>query len=598
MIRWREKKCNGLIYLLTSKTENKNYIGLTRRKFTQRINGHKKEFTRNRGTQGSLQEAIRKYGFGDFTYKIIYRAKTLGELSDKEREFIEIYGSLKPNGYNHNRGGSVALGGKPFEFMDEVFMSLADLADHYNIYEETLRKRIHAGWTMEQATELTPAPEVKRGGKHWQFDGYEFSSTNELCEYFQIDPLTFKVRLTTGLSVQQACGLVDRDQNTIVFENKEYSSIKELSEAYNLKYGRVSSRLAAGHSLEYAMASDEDPHRFGKKPIEINGKMYVSKAEAARQLGYTRGKLEKRLEYLDDSKSTAKLTELKKIKYHKKDRDLFVEGRNFSSIMDLSRHYKIPESTIRFSLNRGESIEKAVGLISEKNLFPLEFDGRIFVSQTEIAAHYGVDRATFSYRMKSPDWTLRQALGLDAKSAKGTEVRVDGRDFPSNSAVARYFSIGIQTFKRRLRDGWSMEEACNLKPRTKPHATKKVYVVTHPNGKEETIANLSAFCRENKLKNIGNLHITLKSKVNHSYKGFRLREANAEEITDFLIKNPTALAARSNFKSRHPVIYKGKNYRSKKHFCEEMKISYKIFCDEMNFGKSLEEAFEHCLKKS
>ena len=43
MENWRSKKCKGIIYLCTSKTEGKSYIGLTRRPFKTRVDGHKKD---------------------------------------------------------------------------------------------------------------------------------------------------------------------------------------------------------------------------------------------------------------------------------------------------------------------------------------------------------------------------------------------------------------------------------------------------------------------------------------------------------------------------------------------------------------------------
>ena len=80
---------------------------------------------------------------------IISLATTLGELSDQERYYIEFYNTLTPLGYNHNRGGSVPAGGEVFEFNGEFYLGMADLADYYDIYEETLRKRVAASWTLQ-----------------------------------------------------------------------------------------------------------------------------------------------------------------------------------------------------------------------------------------------------------------------------------------------------------------------------------------------------------------------------------------------------------------------------------------------------------------
>lgn|GEM_PF-3408540 len=594
MKEWRSKKCKGLIYLCSSKTEKKNYIGLTRRPFDNRIIQHEKDAIAGKGKEGSLQEAIRKYGFNDFDFSIIDRAKNLGELSDKERLYIEKYKSLKPYGYNHNRGGSVATGGIAFEFLGETYLSYADLADHYEIYEETIRKRIHAGWTMRQATELDDPPVVNKDGDHWKFGGYEFISTNELCEHFEIDPGTFKARLKAGWSILQACGAVDRAQNTYLFENNEYNSIKELAEAYNVPYERVSSRLKSGRSLAEAMSPEENPNRFGKKPIEIDGINYLSLSQAAEKLSLSSAKLRTRLQYLNPEKSKAKLVKLKKRTYKKKERNLVIEGKEFESIIELSRHYKVSEGTIRSRLDRGEAIEKAVGLAAEETTFPLEFDGQKFNTQKEIADYFGVKRATFAYRYNKANWSLSESLGLVKRDVEIETVTVDGQEFPSISAVARHFGIQLVTFNGRLGRGWTLEEACNLKSRAKVQANRKVWVVTHPDGKEETVSNLSEFGRKHKLPGIGNLRTTINSSKHHSYRGFTAREATESEISVLLEKDPTALVARTNHKLRHEINYKGKNYRSKRRFCEKIGISYSKFCNQIRQGASTDDAVDYC----
>lgn len=159
-VYWEDKPCNGVIYLLSSKTEKKKYVGLTRRPIQTRIDSHKKQAAKKPGTKGSLQEAINAFGIDDFTIEILKTADTLGELSKLEKHYIEYYDTLKPNGYNDNRGGSVARGIEAFNFEGQVYWGLADLADDYDIYEETVRKRVEAGWTLRQSVELDVQPPI------------------------------------------------------------------------------------------------------------------------------------------------------------------------------------------------------------------------------------------------------------------------------------------------------------------------------------------------------------------------------------------------------------------------------------------------------
>ena len=65
-VYWKDKACNGIVYLLFSKTEKKKYVGLTRRPMEVRLSSHKKQANKATGTEGSLQEAINTYGMDDF----------------------------------------------------------------------------------------------------------------------------------------------------------------------------------------------------------------------------------------------------------------------------------------------------------------------------------------------------------------------------------------------------------------------------------------------------------------------------------------------------------------------------------------------------
>ena len=591
---WQSKQCNGIIYLCKNLNNGKKYVGITRRPLETRKAGHEKAALAGRGGEGSLQEAIRKFGFNNFEFEIISRATTLGELSDRERYYIEFYNTLKPLGYNHNRGGSVSAGGEVFEFNGEFYLSMADLADYYDIYEETLRKRVAAGWTLKQATNLEKPPEIKIDGTYWEVGDLEFVSSAELCRHYNLDVRTFRARIASGWPLEQACGEVPRKRNEYAYKGHTYTSVRSMAEAYNLPYERVSSRLRLGFTIADAMSPLEVQNRYGRKAITINGERFGSMIAAANKLNLTRSQLKSRLVYLDKEKTHAKLAELPKRKYKKRPRDLTVEGRNFKTYIELSEHYKIPEGTIRSRLNRGKSIEEAVGLITVETLFPLEFDGQEFQTSQEIASHYGINRATFDYRFKKAGWSLRASLGLEETAAAGDAVKVAGQTFASKSQAARHFNIHLPTFFRRVRDGWTLEEACEVAPRNNQRSDRKIYVVTLPNGDEEVVSNLSEFCRSHNLSSYGNLHMTMTSDKHHTYKGFSLREATHNETEEYLSRNPDALASQQGYRVRHPVEYLGVSYRSKKQMCEELKISYSMFRKKILDGENIEDAVQAC----
>lgn len=84
-----------VIYLIENKLNNKKYIGKTTRSLNTRWNNHKKS-----KSCPILASAIKEYGIDNFSIKQIYKAKDKKELALKEKELIEKYNTLHPNGYN------------------------------------------------------------------------------------------------------------------------------------------------------------------------------------------------------------------------------------------------------------------------------------------------------------------------------------------------------------------------------------------------------------------------------------------------------------------------------------------------------------------
>ena len=89
----------GIIYKLTSPS-GKIYIGQTTRSFQQRLKEHI--------TQSGcviLSFALKKYGFENFEKEILITCDD-DLLNIKEIEYIKLFNSLEPNGYNIRTGGS------------------------------------------------------------------------------------------------------------------------------------------------------------------------------------------------------------------------------------------------------------------------------------------------------------------------------------------------------------------------------------------------------------------------------------------------------------------------------------------------------------
>lgn len=103
----------GIIYLLKNKITGKQYVGKTKGKFKNYINGYK-----NLLSDSSKRPIIRsmlKHGFENFECKIIDIAMNLKQLNDLERKYILQYNCKNPQfGYNVAKGGEGGVGGPHF----------------------------------------------------------------------------------------------------------------------------------------------------------------------------------------------------------------------------------------------------------------------------------------------------------------------------------------------------------------------------------------------------------------------------------------------------------------------------------------------------
>jgi len=90
----------GYIYKIENTVDNKVYIGQTTQDLEIRWRCHRKKSSNCR----YLKSAIQKYGIDNFEFKLVCITFD-SQLDDMEKEYIEQYDCLAPNGYNLRLGG-------------------------------------------------------------------------------------------------------------------------------------------------------------------------------------------------------------------------------------------------------------------------------------------------------------------------------------------------------------------------------------------------------------------------------------------------------------------------------------------------------------
>lgn len=103
---------NWCVYMHTNTINGKRYIGITGQNPPERR-------WRNGGSgysqSGYFRNAIKKYGWDNFSHEIIKANLTFDEACEFEKFYISIYNTKRPKGYNLTDGGEGSVGWKPSE---------------------------------------------------------------------------------------------------------------------------------------------------------------------------------------------------------------------------------------------------------------------------------------------------------------------------------------------------------------------------------------------------------------------------------------------------------------------------------------------------
>jgi group I intron endonuclease len=91
-----------IVYVITNRANNKQYVGQTTVSLEHRMNIHKKVA---KVRAYPLYHAFKKYGIEAFTMVQVDTCTNIDELNTKEQEWIAKLNTISPNGYNLTTGG-------------------------------------------------------------------------------------------------------------------------------------------------------------------------------------------------------------------------------------------------------------------------------------------------------------------------------------------------------------------------------------------------------------------------------------------------------------------------------------------------------------
>lgn len=271
-----------------------------------------------------------------------------------------------------------------------------------------------------------------------------------------------------------------------------------------------------------------------------------------------------------------------------------IEGNPFNSLKEISEHYNVAYSTLCRRFKESGSLEVALGLNQENtdvdsrrrgnNTSPigLWFREKYYTSLSKLAKEYGVDRLQFYHRYMRLNWTVEQALLLEARP--GVSYLVEGKVYVGLADLAKAYGLNAATVKTRYKDlEWSIEEALEIVPRKTNRSVNMDYNFTYG---DDQFKSLASACRKLNVN-----YRTVSRCV--SKKGMGVVEA-----IDYVKKNGGDLKKKSGRRDSTYFVYE-KPFNSTREIAEHFDVKqYSIEHRVTRYGMSFEEAIEDIKKGS
>lgn len=202
---------------------------------------------------------------------------------------------------------------------------------------------------------------------------------------------------------------------------------------------------------------------YKKENIEFRGRVYSSYSELSREYGFSTTYISK---WLSKGLSLEEIVSNYKNNYLNSSRDGYIVdhlGTEYSCVGEMLDAWGITPKAYRYRKGRGWSIEKILTTpIKHSSLTKecMDFNGKIFPSIALMAKEYGVTQTSIVNHMKggkTPAESLKHIL--DSSAVNRVVKDHLGNSFTSNTKMAKYWNVNYETFRDRIKRGWSLEEA-------------------------------------------------------------------------------------------------------------------------------------------
>jgi hypothetical protein len=408
-------------YLITCKTTNQYYVGITERNLKWRWMQHLREV--NRGGGYLLHEVIKHYGIWDFEFRYIASARSHNDLQELEKQLILQYHSVE-NGFNQTRGGATGEAvGNPVTVKGIRFISMSAAARYYGVAEYAVHQRMKRyGYSLEEALEIEVRQKDPPKRNPYEVAGHTYPNFVEACRQYGLEDSAVRGRLEIGWSKRQAFGIEPPPKKgrnaygkTITIDGTVYRTVTDAARKYGIEEKNFAARIRRGWTPEQAAGILPPPRidRNNGSKTTVNGVTYPSQTKAAIANGLNPIVVKSRIAY-------------------------------------------------------GWTVEQAFGFASPPardgiNGKQITVEGIAFPTIIQAATAYNLNPKMVRKRLNTLGWTIEQAFGLEPPSKQpnnfAKKVDIHGLTYESIKSAGEAFKITPSAVERRVKNGWSLEEA-------------------------------------------------------------------------------------------------------------------------------------------
>lgn len=145
-----------------------------------------------------------------------------------------------------------------------------------------------------------------------------------------------------------------------------------------------------------------------------------------------------------------------------------VGGITFASVKLAAKHFGIAYGNAIRRISAGWQLEEAFGIEPRERTSKILGTQLVtkegtFSSIMSAAKHFGIKTGTLQRRL-ALGWTADQAVGIEnhKRQPSRSKINCDGKSYPNSWALARAFGKGEKLVAKRIKNGWTPEQAVEI----------------------------------------------------------------------------------------------------------------------------------------